>query len=644
MASSIRLFTTLARRARESARRRRSRDLKVESLEPRLAMATGLLSTLVSVVRDDNGRSLLARGGTAEIAEGQDLAALVRLTRRPDSAINVTFQSLAPLEVGVPPTTLKFTRANWNQPQTVWLSSRQDGSRDGDNLVPVKMSVAAAARPKAQAARQIWIESLDSRVVTPLTPVTSTYRGSVGTRGPDNGSNFLVSSYDSTANRGTASFVLTMPQLKNFRKRPITVGYSVGPDNRLQIESLEGIAASRFRWDVTYREFGAERGLFGTVTVLQPKLGTSATATLTASADVGIASDGTGFSGGGFDGNGYAYSWQALGSSNTLAWNGVTFNLGSPGQPNVIHAAGQTIQVPQGNYNVLNLAGAAANGNQTSQKLTLTFTDSSTVVWTQSFSDWGSPQNYGHEAIISTQTYRDTSSGGNETFTNHVYGYSYTIPAGKTLQSITLPTNSDLGFLDLQMSTCTPVDISDGYTNWGIANGQTQVDNKQGFFFGDPGFYYYSGNLQSTIAWGGVTFNLGPTSTSSSGTNNYIQQNGQFISVPQGQYSWVYLAGAANGGTKGSPVHTGNINITLKYTDDSTTNYVQQFSNWLSPQNFSGESIIQMQPNWVNQLGNVKSQTNYVYGYAFPIAEGKTLQSVELGGGGKYGILAISMM
>jgi len=141
-----------------------------------------------------------------------------------------------------------------------------------------------------------------------------------------------------------------------------------------------------------------------------------------------------------------------------------------------------------------------------------------------------------------------------------------------------------------------------------------------------------------------VTFNLGPTSTSSSGTNNFIQQNGQFISVPQGQYSWVYLAGAANGGTKGSPVHTGNINITLKYTDDSTTNYVQQFSNWLSPQNFSGESIIQMQPNWVNQLGNVKSQTNYVYGYAFPIAAGKTLQSVELGGGGKYGILAISLM
>ena len=47
MAPSARLFAALAQRSRESARRRRSRDLKVESFEPRLALATGLLSTLV---------------------------------------------------------------------------------------------------------------------------------------------------------------------------------------------------------------------------------------------------------------------------------------------------------------------------------------------------------------------------------------------------------------------------------------------------------------------------------------------------------------------------------------------------------------------------------------------------------------------
>jgi len=239
------------------------------------------LSTLVSVVRDDQGRSLLAPGATAAITEGQDLTASVRLTRRPDTAILVSFQSLAPLEVAATSAPLRFTRANWNRPQTLSLRSLQDDVRDGDNLVPVRMRVAVAAKPHVQAFRQLWIDSLDSRVATSATPVTATHRGSVfggGTSGR------VVGSYDSVTNRGTVTLRATMPQLKNFRNRVITVGYSLGTDNRVQIESLSGITASRFRWDVTYRELGTDRGLFGTVTVLQPLLGRSATATLTAAA------------------------------------------------------------------------------------------------------------------------------------------------------------------------------------------------------------------------------------------------------------------------------------------------------------------------------------------------------------------------
>jgi hypothetical protein len=51
----------------------------------------------------------------------------------------------------------------------------------------------------------------------------------------------------------------------------------------------------------------------------------------------------------------------------------------------------------------LNLAAAAANRGQQNQRLTLTFTDDSTVNWMQSFSDWCSPQNYTSETIISTR-------------------------------------------------------------------------------------------------------------------------------------------------------------------------------------------------------------------------------------------------
>lgn len=814
---------------------RRSRDLKVESLEPRLALATGLLSTLVSVVDAESGRNLGRPGATADIAEGEQLTASVRLTRKPDSGITVSFKSLAPLEVAAPPTTLRFTKANWNQPQTVTFGSFQDGSRDGDHRVPVKMTTTVAKTPQRTDTRRIWIESLDSGVVAAATPVTATHRGSLSGGGA---SGSVVGTYDAVTNRGTATLTVTMPTLNKVRDRVITVGYSLGVDNRVQIESLAGITASRFRWDATYRDVGNDRGLFGTVTVLQPRLGKSATAMMTAAAvpeavqnlaatatgvgslllswnappggatsytvtmttmagygsstqtqvttnpsvtytglsaansysfsvtasnaagtgiaaqasfgivvppqsgpinlaavfgpaagqmtlgwqpppanggspvvsytatvsqgeysqtittsatsvvfdgltlgsgttyftvaaanfagvsatvghfidaagntipqqsyGIGLATDGTPFAGGGFDGHGNAYSWEAMGSAasggmrvgSALAWNGVTFELAGPNQPNFTWAAGQTIDVAQGDYNTLNLAGAAVNGSQQNQQITLTFTDGSTVVWTQSFSDWCSPQNYGHEAIISTQSYRDTASGGTNQTTNHVYGYSYTIPAGKTLASITLPQNPNVRLLDIQMSTATSVNLSGAYTSWGIANGNTQVANKQGFDGG--GYYYYSGDLGSTITWSGATFEFGPPETKAIELPNFVQATGQTISLPQGANGWLYLAAAAANGSRQNQV------LTLTFTDGSTAPWTQSFSDWCGPQNYAGETIIQQQPNRVNQVGNVHSQTNYVYGYAYQIPAGKTLASVKLPNNtNNLGILGMSML
>ncbi len=1190
MATSRRLSTALTRGSRKAARRRQERGLKLESLESRLALATGLLSTLV--VLGDNSHSLLAPGASGGVAEGTELTASVRLTRRPDSAITVTFKSLTPLEVGVPSTPLRFTPANWNQPQSISFVSFQDGSRDGDQLVPVSMTAAVAGNPKAQSSKTIWIESLDSGVITPASPATDTYKGSIvaGSRGGS-----IQGMYDGVLNRGTLALKVTLPELVNFRDRTINVDYSVGADNRVQIERIVGFAASQFRLDVTYRDFGADRGLFGTFTVLQPQFGRSATATLTAAAVpeavqnlgvaatgvgslllswnppadgatsytvsmnalsinkdsssitsattssttatsmsftglsatsqytftvtpntaggagpvattgfqaaalinlgrnvqsfgtttgpdgsiwvanygsstiqqivnvngawvaqspipvgphpqtiaiasdgsiwvtlggnltietvgtyidyhqtggavqqivkangvwtaqppiatdftssdgaiapfaitagldgsiwvassildtknsavrqivnmngtwvaqppialaqqaytlttssdgsiwaasigewgsdsftiyvpfnffgapigklqfptfsngttvqqiasvngvwtpqstitvgnvpfglapgsdgsvwvsnfksntvqqvtssngtstaksaiavgsgptwlaarpdgiwvinensntiqpivgnggtwaaqsatslvganksavgltsgkdgsawvtsyrtlpetsgsvntesflqqvcstpsapvnlsasagpapgtttlnwtappnggspiisytatvfqgttsqtvttsspsctfsglaagqsayftvtaanfvgtslagslligadgnpvdignkvVGIAADGTAFSGGGFDGDGYAYSWEALGSSSTLAWNGVNFQLGGPNQADCLPGLGQTIAVPQGVYTQLNLAGAAVNGSQQNQRLTLTFTDGSTVTWTQSFSDWGSPQKYGHEAIISTQYYRDTASGGAQQFTNYVYGYSYTIPSGKTLASITLPNNSNVRFLDLQMTNSTAVNLSGSYNAWGIANGRTQVANLKGF--DGSGNYYYSGNLQSTIAWSGATFSFGPVPNSSSGQNNFVRGTGQQINMPNTPFGWLYLAGAGANGNQGSQ------QLLLRFSDGSTAIWTQSFSDWCNPQNNAGETIIQMQPQRVNQVGSVVSLTNYVYGYAYRVPAGKTLVSVTLPNNSNLGILGMTVL
>lgn len=282
IAKSSCFAASLSLRARKWVRRRRDCHLKVESLEPRLALATGLLSTLVSAVDEQSGRSLLAPGAMAEVTEGQEVIARVRLTRRPQTAIDVSFESAVPLELAATSVPLRFTAANWNQPQSVSLRSLQDNVRDGDSIVPVRMTTAVAGKPKVQAVRNIWVESDDSAVTGPATPVTATLRGSVfggGNRGT------VAGVFDNATNQGTLTLTLTMPKVRNIRARIITAHYTVDAlSGRVVVDRVEGIRASTFRLDATYREVENNRGLFGTVTVLEPQLGQSAIATMTAAA------------------------------------------------------------------------------------------------------------------------------------------------------------------------------------------------------------------------------------------------------------------------------------------------------------------------------------------------------------------------
>jgi hypothetical protein len=46
----------------------------------------------------------------------------------------------------------------------------------------------------------------------------------------------------------------------------------------------------------------------------------------------------------------------------------------------------------------------------------------------------------------------------------------------------------------------------------------------------------------------------------------------------------------------------------------------------------------------VNQVGNVHSETNYVYGYAYQIPAGKTLASIKLPNNENVGILGMTML
>ncbi|MBV8145556.1 MAG: chitobiase/beta-hexosaminidase C-terminal domain-containing protein, partial [Gammaproteobacteria bacterium] len=124
---------------------------------------------------------------------------------------------------------------------------------------------------------------------------------------------------------------------------------------------------------------------------------------LAASANVaGIANNGSAVPKGGIDGYGDAYSATLLGSS--LTWNGATFMFGAAGSLDAVASA--TIPLPAGAYSSLSLLASGVDGNQPNQVFTVNYSDGTSASFTQSLSDWHTPQNYVGESTVLTMPYR----------------------------------------------------------------------------------------------------------------------------------------------------------------------------------------------------------------------------------------------
>jgi len=92
------------------------------------------------------------------------------------------------------------------------------------------------------------------------------------------------------------------------------------------------------------------------------------------------------------------------------------------------------------------------NGNQASQTFTVTYTDGTTSTFTQSLSDWFSPQSYAGESQAATMAYRNTGAGGKDDRTFYLYEYSFALNATKTVSSITLPGNNNVVVLAMTLT------------------------------------------------------------------------------------------------------------------------------------------------------------------------------------------------
>jgi hypothetical protein len=154
----------------------------------------------------------------------------------------------------------------------------------------------------------------------------------------------------------------------------------------------------------------------------------------------GIFGNGNSPANGGFDNDGYAYSANLLGSS--ISWAGSSFKLGAAGTADAV--SGGTIALPAGNYAFLQLLAAGVNGNQANQTFIVTYTDGTSSTFSQSVSDWLTPQNYAGESTALSMSYRVTPGGGTQNGPFQIYGYSFALNSGKTVKSITLPNNRNL--------------------------------------------------------------------------------------------------------------------------------------------------------------------------------------------------------
>jgi len=185
---------------------------------------------------------------------------------------------------------------------------------------------------------------------------------------------------------------------------------------------------------------------------------------------MGFSTDGTPFTGAGFFG-GATYSWEAMAlaygdsslgvrTGHELPWTvpaelgggAVVFKVGSPNQPSVLVAAGQAVPFSSADTagaTMLAIAAACTGEVQRDQTFTLHFTDGSTQASTQSISDWSNYSENPGQSVVAIQSYRNESNGS--PYGNETYLYGFVLPLnGKTLESITLPSNSKVRIFDMQ--------------------------------------------------------------------------------------------------------------------------------------------------------------------------------------------------
>jgi alpha-mannosidase len=139
------------------------------------------------------------------------------------------------------------------------------------------------------------------------------------------------------------------------------------------------------------------------------------------------------------DGDGFALSGQLLGREQV--GSGVVFAVGPANAPDAV--TGKIVTLPQGKFDSLKILAVGVNGDQELQTFTVTYADGTSSTFTQSLSDWASPQNVTGESVAVTMPYRITADGSKDGRNFYLFAYSFGLDSNKVVRSLSLPMNRE---------------------------------------------------------------------------------------------------------------------------------------------------------------------------------------------------------
>ncbi|MGZ6390506.1 MAG: hypothetical protein ACXWQZ_14750 [Ktedonobacterales bacterium] len=258
----------------------------------------------------------------------------------------------------------------------------------------------------------------------------------------------------------------------------------------------------------------------------------------------------------------------------------------------------------------------------------ITYTDNTQQAFTLAFSDWtlngGTvPPISGNQKVV-TMPYRNTQVGQDNVNT-YVFYSDVALLAGKTPQSVTLPTNAHLHVFAVAASANTAA-TSPAYNNVGTTDDtKPQLGNFDGIDSYSAQALAAVGVVPgSTVTVNSVSFEW-PNSPSAA-ANDYAAA-GQVIPVTSsaGATTLAFLGAADHG------AHTGSIVVT--YTDNTQQTAALAFSDWTldggSSTPLTNNQIVFTTP-YRNTSSGKQGVNTYVFYAQVTIATGKTVKSVTL--------------